>query len=89
MPPQSTRELLKSTSGIAVVFAAPEGEETEIEYFRAATRATSDGELLRVTEERDTVAVYQMEYVIGVRRMRPGEEEDDEDQDDEDDEDES
>ncbi len=29
MPPQSTRELLKSTSGIAVVFAAPEGEETE------------------------------------------------------------
>ena len=61
MPPQSTRELIKSTSGIAVVFAAPEGEETETQYFPAATRATSDGELLRVTEEGQTIAVYQME----------------------------
>ena len=84
MPPQSTRELLKSTSGIAVVFAAPEGEETETEYFLAATRATSDGELLRVTEEGQTIAVYRMEHVVGVRRIQPGEDgEEDEDEDEE------
>ncbi len=71
--PQSTRELLKSSSAIEVTFAAPEGEETETQHFRSATRATSDGDLLRVTVEGQTVAVYRLEQVGGARRIQPDE----------------
>ena len=83
------RELLRSDSGIAVTYGDPEEPifhrhptATSVEYDNTAPG------ILHILAGSETIAIYQWQYVLSVRRLEVGEDDDKDEEEDEEDEEE-